>query len=297
MSDPHEPHDPRYINARPLPSGARLGGRVVVVTGSGGTGDGIGIGIGRAVAVVAALEGACVVLVDREPAGAHRTVAIAGELGADDIEGRSLVVAADVTSAEDTARVAGLAAGHFGRIDALVNNVGIIGPAGTAVDVDPDAWRAAFEVNVTSMMLMSKACVPHIAVQGGGAIVNVSSTAGMRGGHPNLFYPTSKAAVVNMTRAMAAHHGRAGVRVNAVAPGLVETPMVGADRMSERRRGERRESSLLGTTGTAWDVAKAVAFLLCDDARWITGVLLPVDAGLTAAAKRPPLDPEQEPDH
>jgi NAD(P)-dependent dehydrogenase (short-subunit alcohol dehydrogenase family) len=263
------------------------------VTGGGGAGD--GIGIGRAIGVVAALEGASVVLVDREPGGAERTVAIANELGADDIAARSLVVAADVTSVDDTARVAELTAERFGHIDALVNNVGIIGPSGTAVDVDPDAWHAAFAVNVASVMLMSKACLPHIAARGGGAIVNVSSTAGMRGGHPNLCYPTSKAAIINMTRAMAAHHGRAGVRINAVAPGMVETPMVGSDRMSERRRRERRESSLLGTSGTAWDVAKAVAFLLSEDARWITGVLLPVDAGLTATASRPPLDPDDNP--
>ena len=285
--------DPRFTNARPLPPGSRLGGRVVVVTGGGGAGD--GIGIGRAIGVVAALEGASVVLVDREPGGAERTVAIANELGADDIAARSLVIAADVTSVDDTARVAELTAERFGRIDALVNNVGIIGPSGTAVDVDPDAWHAAFAVNVASVMLMSKACLPHIAARGGGAIVNVSSTAGMRGGHPNLCYPTSKAAIINMTRAMAAHHGRAGVRINAVAPGMVETPMVGSDRMSERRRRERRESSLLGTSGTAWDVAKAVAFLLSEDARWITGVLLPVDAGLTAAASWPPLDPDDNP--
>ncbi|MEU7915081.1 SDR family NAD(P)-dependent oxidoreductase [Microbispora bryophytorum] len=265
--------------------GGRLQDRVVVVTGAGALGD--EIGNGRAIAMLAAFEGASVVIVDRDAASARRTRDLLGE----EYAHRTLVVRADTTSVEDTRRVAEQASERFGRVDGLVNTVGVIGAPGTAADVDPAEWARGLEINITSTMLMSKACLPDLT-RGGGAIVNIASTAALRGGHPFLLYPTSKGALINMTRAMAAHHGRAGVRVNAVAPGLVETPMVDAASMTEEYRETRRAASLLGTAGTGWDVARAVVFLLSEDARWITGVTIPVDAGLTAAATDLPLDVE-----
>jgi NAD(P)-dependent dehydrogenase (short-subunit alcohol dehydrogenase family) len=114
---------------------------------------------------------------------------------------------------------------------------------------------------------------------GGGAIINVSSTAGLRA-HRSTPYTTSKAAVVGLTFSMAADHGPENIRVNCIAPGLVYTPMV-APRMDENLRRRRKESSPLGTEGTAWDIGWAAVFLASDEARWITGVVLPVDAGLT----------------
>lgn len=270
--------------AGPLPGGKRLDGMVVLVTGAGSQGD--GYGIGRATAIAAALEGAKVVLVDRRRDWAERTASMIGK------PGRTLVVDADTTDPGAAQRAATTAVETFGQIDALVNNVGVIGAPGTAADVDLDAWDAGMRSNLGSPLLMSRACLPHLrSSRRGPSIVNLASTAGMRGGHPHLLYPTTKGAVITMTRAMAAHHGPEGIRVNAVAPGMVETPMVGGPQMTEQRRRERRESSLLGTSGTAWDVAKTIIFLLSPDARWITGVLLPVDAGLTAAAPRPPVDP------
>lgn len=266
-------------------SGARLAGRTIVVTGAGALGT--EIGNGRAIAVLAVLEGASVAVVDRDRVAAERTRELLGP----EFEDQVLVVEADTTSLEDTQRVAGETVERFGRLDGLVNNVGVIGAAGTAANVDIAEWAKSFEVNVTSAVLMTKACLPGLT-RAGGAIVNITSTAALRGGHPFLSYPTTKGALVNMTRAMAAHHGRAGIRVNAVAPGLVETPMVDAQSMTEEYRDSRRAASLLGTAGTGWDVAKAVGFLLSDDARWITGVLIPVDAGLTAAATDLPLDVE-----
>jgi NAD(P)-dependent dehydrogenase (short-subunit alcohol dehydrogenase family) len=167
-------------------------------------------------------------------------------------------------------------------VDILVNNVGIVGARGNAVDVDPDEWDNTMRVNVKSMMLMAKHCVPQMEAVGAGAIVNIASIAGIRGGHPSLAYPTTKGAVVNLTRAMSQHHGEAGIRVNCVAPGLIYTPRVEARGLDEATRTARRMQSPLRTEGTAWDVAEAVLYLVTDASRWVTGQVLTVDAGLTA---------------
>lgn len=170
----------------------------------------------------------------------------------------------------------------WGRLDILVNNVGVGGPAGTAVEVDIEAWNKGLAINVTSMMLMAKYSIPEMIKVGGGSIVNIASVAGVRGGISTLLYPTSKGAVVNMTRAMSAHHGRDNIRVNCICPGMVYTPMVYAGGMSDELRDARRRRSALQTEGTGWDVGAGVLYLASDDARWVTGVILPIDAGATA---------------
>ena len=137
-------------------------------------------------------------------------------------------------------------------------------------------------INVTSMVMMSKYTIPPMIEAGGGSIINWSSEAGIIGGHPSLLYPTSKTAVIGLTRAMAAHHGLQGIRVNCIAPGMVYTPMVAVRGMTPELREARRLDSLLKTEGTAWDIAAAAAFLASDQARWITGIVLPVDAGRSA---------------
>lgn len=138
------------------------------------------------------------------------------------------------------------------------------------------------------MVLMSKYAIPKMMEndrsQGyTGSIINMASVGGLIGGIPHLLYPTSKGAVVNMTRAMAAHHALAGIRVNCVCPGLVYTPMMYGNGMSEKIREVRRNRNLLKTEGNGWDVGAAVRFLAGDEARWMTGVILPIDAGVTAA--------------
>lgn len=143
------------------------------------------------------------------------------------------------------------------------------------------------EINVASMVKMSKYAIPHMERNTGqwrGSIVNIASVAGLRGGNPHLLYPTSKGAIVNMTRAMAVHHGAQGIRVNCVCPGMVYTPMMYAPGMSEEARAARKGRSILKTEGTGWDVGAAVRFLAGDEARWLTAVILPVDAGATAEA-------------
>lgn len=267
----------------------RLAGKVAIVTGAGSRtipgpdGETDGVGNGRATSVVLARHGARVALVDQNPEWLARTQAMIEAEG-----GISLAVPGDVTVAADCARIVREAVRSWGRLDILVNNVGIGGPPGTAVEVDIEAWDHAMRVNVTSMVLMAKYAIPEMITTGAGAIVNIASYAGLFGGHPSLLYPTSKGAVVNMTRAMASHHAADRIRVNAVAPGMVFTPMVRAPGMTEELREARRNRSLLKLEGEAWDVAYGVLYLVSDESRWVTGIVLPVDAGASAAPSASP---------
>ena len=262
-----------------MAAGTRMSGKVVLVSGAGSRGP--GIGNGRASAILSAREGARVALVDvDEPAAAETARMI------DDEGGEALVVGADVTVEADCARAVAATTQAFGRLDVLVNVVGIIGPVETTPDLDIAEWEAVVRLNVTSMVMMAKYAIPTIrASRDGGAIVNISSIGGLLGGAP-LAYSTSKGAIVNLTRAMASNHGRDGIRVNCVAPGMVFTPMV-ADGMSDAVREARRMGGPLKTEGTGWDIGYAVLFLASEEARWINGVVLPVDAGNTAVMHTP----------
>jgi NAD(P)-dependent dehydrogenase (short-subunit alcohol dehydrogenase family) len=262
-----------------VPGAMRLAGRVAIVTGAGSRAD--GIGNGRATAILLARHGARVALIDAMPDWAEQTRAMIAAEG-----GESQVVPCDVTDPAACERAVQATVAAWGRLDILVNNVGIGGPPGDAVEVDLAAWNHGLLVNVTSMMLMAKYAIPEMRKLGAGAIVNVASVAGLLGGHPSLLYPTSKGAVVNMTRAMAAHHGHEGIRVNCMAPGMVYTPMVYSRGMTPEMRDARRRRSLLQTEGAGWDVGHGVLYLVSDEARWVTGIVLPVDAGATAGSGR-----------
>jgi NAD(P)-dependent dehydrogenase (short-subunit alcohol dehydrogenase family) len=272
---PIQKDDAPVYRARYMP-GERLAGKVAIVTGAGSRAPG-GIGNGRATAVLFAREGARVALVDTVTDWVAETLDMIEREG-----GQAFVIQADVTDPPACQDIVQRTVEHYGKLDILVNNVGINGPRGTALDVDPDDWDRAMRVNVKSMMLMAKYAIPEMVRSGGGAIVNLGSVAGLMSGNPNLMYTASKGAVVQMTRAMAAHHAGQGIRVNCVAPGMVYTPMVYAGGMGPAQREARRMRSLLQTEGTGWDIGYAILFLASDEARWITGAVLPVDAGATA---------------
>jgi len=253
----------------------RLAGKVAIVTGAGSRAA--GIGNGRAAAILFAREGARVLVVDRSRVAAEATLKmILGE------GGEAAVFDADVTRSDDCAAMVDDAVRRWGRLDILDNNVGI-GGRGTVVEVSEEDWERVMRVNVTGMMLASKHAIPVLARGGGGAIVNISSISALRprGLTP---YSASKGAVIALTRAMAIDHAQQGIRVNCVAPGPVYTPMVYADGMSEELRERRRCASPLGIEGTGWDVGYAALFLVSDEARYITGVVLPVDGGVTIAS-------------
>jgi NAD(P)-dependent dehydrogenase (short-subunit alcohol dehydrogenase family) len=255
-----------------------LEGKVAIVTGGGTAGD--GIGNGRATSILLARAGTRVLVVDRQLGLAGRTVEMIEEAG-----GEAEAFQADVTQSHQSEAMVARAIERFGRLDFLDNNVGI-GRRGSVVDLDQHDWQVLMRVNVESMFLASKHAIPAmIETAGGGAIVNVASIAALLPAGLTS-YSASKGAVISLTKAMAADHGRQGIRVNCVAPGPVYTPMVAAPGMQDELREARRKASLLGIEGTGWDVGYAVRFLLSDHARYITGHTLVVDGGTVLRGPR-----------
>ena len=257
----------------------RLGGKVAVVVGAGQR-RGDTIGNGRAAALLFAREGARVVAVDRDTDAVADTVALIVAEG-----GTAEAVTADVRHEPDCAAAVAAALGRWGCIDVLHNNVGIGSGDGDAQNLEEAAWDRIFEVNLRGMWLMCRHAVPSMRDHGGGAIVNVSSIAAVCAS-PLLAYKVSKAGVNALTHQLAMDNARYGVRVNAVMPGLIDTPMAvdgtaeafGIDR-EEVRAGRDRLVPLGRRQGTAWDVAHAALFLASDEAGFITGAVLPVDGG------------------
>ena len=254
----------------------RVEGKVAIVTGAGST-PGPGIGTGKATSVVLAREGANVLLVDLHPERAEETRGMIEDEG-----GKAEVFAADVTSDAGCAAMVAAAVDAFGTVDILVNNIGLAA-VGTVVDTSEDDWDRVLDVNLRTTFLASKHAVPVMAAKGAGAIVNISSISALRG-DGTLAYSAAKGGVTAMTVDMAYSHGRQGIRVNAIAPGHLTTPNVlsayGPSAPTGYLRTLRNEAGLLATEGTGWDVAWAAAFLASDEARWITGAVLPVDSGV-----------------
>lgn len=257
----------------------RFEGVRAVVVGAGQT-PGDRIGNGRAISMVLAREGAAVLAVDRDLDAAEQTCEMIRAEG-----GTATSHRADITSEADCAGIATAGLEQLGGIDVLVNNVGIgTGDAGVT-RLEESAWDLIHDVNLKGPWMTCKHVLPIMADARKGAVVNVSSIAAVCS-VGFVAYKTSKAALNALTHQMAMTGAPRGIRVNAVMPGLMDTPMgiestvaaTGADR-EELRRARDAMVPLGGRMGTAWDVANAVAFLASEDARFITSVVLPVDGG------------------
>jgi NAD(P)-dependent dehydrogenase (short-subunit alcohol dehydrogenase family) len=261
----------------------RLAGKVAIVTGAG-TSVG-GMGNGKAVAIAFARHGARVHLVDRDPdalADTERLLQAAGH----DVS----ACVADVSDSGDVERMVGACIARHGRVDILHNNVGVM-VAGEARTIDIADWERAFKINLTSALMTCQQVMPHMVEHGGGSIINVSSIAGIRvlQGQASIAYPTSKAALNQMTKVMAVEFAPHGVRCNALIPGFIQTPMVESTVLGAMQGGgvpaiddylARRAARIpLGHWGDVSDVANAAVFLASDESRYITGLELIVDGG------------------
>ena len=257
----------------------RLQDKVAVIVGAGQRYS-EGLGNGRATALRFAAEGAKLLLVDNQADAVAGTVELVERA---DHAGCEMLVA-DVTSEQDCERIAAECVARFGRIDILHNNVGIGRAAdGRVPEMEAALWDEIFAVNVRGVMLVCKYVVPVMIEQGGGVITNVSSLASIAAPSGLLAYKSAKAALDALTHSLSQHHARHGIRVNAILPGLIETPMVFGALEGEQRaelKAQRDAAVPLGRRmGSAEDIANAALFLASDEARFITGVLLPVDGG------------------
>lgn len=251
----------------------RFDGRTAWVTGAAS-------GLGRAVALGLAREGARLLLSDRDAAGLQRTAAACPG---------AVAVVGDAGSAADAARAVEIGASRFGAVELLATAAGRLGPAVPAAEVAEADWDDLFAVNVKGTWLAIRAVLPGMRRAGRGAVVTFASTAGLRGSATMPAYSATKGAVVLLTRSLAAAHAAEGIRVNAVCPGSIETPMLaetfaaaGDAAARAAREAAFRARHPIGRFGQAEEVAAAVLFLLSDAAAFVTGVALPVDGGSLA---------------
>ena len=260
----------------------RLEGKTAIVVGAGQT-PGETIGNGRATAILFAREGAKVLLVDSNRESAEETQSMIEKEG-----GTAKTFEADVTREAECAALVDACRDAYGRVDVLHNNVGIAAGDAGPTHLKEENWQRILDVNLTSVYLTCKHALPVMREQGSGVIINISSIAavcsiGM------LAYKTSKAGVNALTHSLALGNARYGIRVNAIMPGLMNTPMA-IEQISEIRGIDRQQLiqerdaqvPLGAKMGTAWDIAHAALFLASDEAKFITGVVLPVDGGQSA---------------
>jgi meso-butanediol dehydrogenase/(S,S)-butanediol dehydrogenase/diacetyl reductase len=236
--------------------------RTVFVTGAGS-------GIGRACALAFARRGMNVAVVGRTLA---KCEAVAAEAGA-----AALAVQADIASSADVQQAIAHTAAHFGGIDVLVNSAGI-SPSGRITEISEADWEECLAIDLTSNFLTARYAIPHMLQRGGGAIINVAGTFGLRAASGKAAYSTAKAGVINLTRAIALDYARDGIRSNVVCPGFVDTPLTEGFQGPGRDEFLERHQPLRGMTQPE-DIAAMVVFLASDDARMITGQTFTVDAG------------------
>jgi len=249
----------------------RVTGRVAVVTGGAS-------GIGRAVSRLLAEEGARVFVLDIDEAGARETVQLVQDAG-----GQAEAVAADIGAAASIEAAVASVSGQVEGVDILVNNAGVFDDGRPLTDIDNDFWDHLLQVNVSGTFRMTKALVPALLAGGGpAAVVNMASVAGLVAGAGGITYTTCKHAVVGLTKALAIELGPQGIRVNAVLPGAIRTPMTAALLAPGSPMVEMVEAVAAGRIAEPEEVAKAVLFLASDDASFVYGSCYVVDGGLTA---------------
>jgi NAD(P)-dependent dehydrogenase (short-subunit alcohol dehydrogenase family) len=249
---------------------SRLDHKIAVITGAG-------TGIGRAIALAFAREGAKLVLVGRRK---RPLEALARE-----VRNSPLVLAGDISKQGDIDRILAEAAAHFGGLNVLVNNAGIL-HIGTAEQVTEAQWDETFNINVRGLWLLSRSVLPYMRKAGGGSIINVASVLGINGARYRASYAPSKGAVVLLTKCMAIDHGAENIRVNAICPSFVETDLTAEvirkapDPTAVRR--ERVAVHPIGRLGQPEDIAGVAVYLASDESAWVTGAALPVDGGYLA---------------
>jgi NAD(P)-dependent dehydrogenase (short-subunit alcohol dehydrogenase family) len=268
-------------NTKGVAVSGELEGKVAIVTGAGASGP--GWGTGKATAVTFARAGARLVLVDLDPAASAVTEALIAEEG-----GQALSVACDVSSEADVQQAINAATTHFGGLDILVNNVGILLAQGL-LNESAEQWERTMAVNAKGVFLMCKYAMPHLLQSGGGRIINIASVAGLRVTTlpPSYGYAASKAAILHMTRAIALEFAGQGLRCNSIVPGMLDTTNVrtalaglGLSKDEIEARMQRRDTQTPpGKQGDAFDVAEAALFLASRRAKFINGAEILVDGG------------------
>jgi NAD(P)-dependent dehydrogenase (short-subunit alcohol dehydrogenase family) len=264
----------------------RLDGKVVLMGGAGTSAP--GMSIGKATSLHFAREGATVFAVDVNLAAAREVCELIAEEGFNAVS-----YEADLADAGDIEKMTAACIEQFGRIDVLNYNVGI-GTIGGPVELPVEEWDRISDLNVRGLYLACKSILPQMVRQGSGAIVAISSIAGMRyPGFPHMAYGVTKAAMIQLTRYIALQYARQGIRANSVLPGMIDTPRIArvtsawSDGDFDDARRVRDGKCPMGHTGSPWDIAYAAAFLASDEARYITATELIVDGGLTGIISTP----------
>jgi NAD(P)-dependent dehydrogenase (short-subunit alcohol dehydrogenase family) len=251
----------------------RLAGKVALITGSGS-------GQGRAAALLFAREGARVVVSDVNVAGGEETVQLVQKAG-----GQAIFRRADVSNAGDVEALVKAATDACGALHVLYNNAAIYGSHldDLVTELSEEKWDRMIDVNLKGVFLCCKYGIPALIASGGGSVVNIASVAGLIGSRNRSHaYSATKGGVISMTRAMAAAYARRKVRVNAICPGGVDTPMISGLIDTEDRQRRFAEAHPLGRLGTPEDIAYFALYLASDESSWVTGGIFPIDGGLTA---------------